>query len=117
VAFTFSHRVQGSAQIITIQGFVDGPAGRQLLEHVKKQAGGPTPNFVFDFSACTLVNSTAMGELIEMVSLNVEKRTVRFFLCGISPTLRFALNEVGILQLARECNSLANAIVQANTPD
>lgn len=66
--------------------------------------------FVFNFADMTLINSTALGVMVEIISESMGNDSVKFYFCAIPPACRLGMAGVGILKYVKECSNVQEAL-------
>lgn len=110
MAFSIKIEETPQAEVLTLAGYVDVPASKVIREKVQAALAKDRQVFLLDFSATPIVNSAALGELLEMVSLSLEDRRLRFLICGLSSTCQGSFRLVGIFTCAKEFPTRADAL-------
>lgn len=116
MAFSLNLETIDGIPVFVLNGYVDKEAARQILEAVAAQQKTGLKRFVLDFAAAPLVNSSALAELIDLVSQGISDTALRFVFCGLSPTCRFSFNTIGIFHYARPAETRAEALQAATAP-
>lgn len=116
MAFSFATEDRGSATVLRFSGYVDFEAGRQIRLHVHKLQQQGKLIFILDFSQTPIVNSAALGELIELVSRSLEEPGLQFLISGLSPTCQSGFRIVGIFHCAAEFQDVAEALASLPKP-
>ncbi len=116
MAFSMNLEPAGEVTVVVLDGYVDKPAARQVCERVTAERQAGRRRFVIDFERAPLVNSSALAELIDLVSQNIQDGKLRFVFCGLSPTCRFSFNTVGIFLYAQPVATRAEAVALAAQP-
>ncbi len=110
MAFSYAVEAQISATVLRCCGYVDIEAARQIRAQIQKLQQQGKKVFILDFSQTPVVNSAALGELIELVSRALEDPELRFLVSGLSPTCRSSFRIVGIFHCAAEFADVDEAL-------
>ncbi|MFZ5951526.1 MAG: hypothetical protein ACOYXC_12530 [Candidatus Rifleibacteriota bacterium] len=72
-------------------------------------------NFVFNFDKMTLINSTALGVMVEMISESMGNDRIKFYFCAIPSSCRLGMSGVGVLKYVKECENVDAALTLINS--
>jgi len=110
VAFSLAIEAHAPASVLRCCGYVDIEAARQIRAQIQKLQQQGKRIFILDFSQTPVVNSAALGELIEVVSRALEEPELRFLVSGLAPTCQSSFRIVGIFHCAAEFSDVAEAL-------
>ncbi|MBU1108585.1 MAG: hypothetical protein KKB51_18055 [Candidatus Riflebacteria bacterium] len=96
--------------IAEIAGYAELSLMEGLVEHFFKKLDEDYTNFVFDFSGMTLINSSALGKLLEIISEVMGSDSVRILFCSIPTTSKLGMISLGILNYVDEYASIEEAL-------
>lgn len=85
MAATLHRSSEGEVVVLAIEGYCDEDSGRLIRERIEQELRDGQCRFVLDFAQCPLINSPAIGALVE-ASLTVhDDFKGRIVLCGLDP--------------------------------
>jgi len=96
--------------ILKISGFADGVAGKAIREKATLLMEQGVRKIALDFSEAPLVDSAAIGELIELVSVPLEDDDVAFYIFGLTEVCQKTFLVTGILNCTIECETKEEAL-------
>jgi len=80
-----------------------------LADQLREMAEAGQNKFVFDFSACKLINSPAMGELLDAILLVDRDFDGHIVICGLDSLKETLFTISGIIPIAQEASDTASA--------
>lgn len=96
--------------ILKTFGYVDGAAGKVIRERAATFLEQGVRNVILDFTQTPIVNSEALGELVELLAVSLEETEIQFFIFGLSDVCRTAFHLTGIFNFAMACASREDAL-------
>jgi len=105
-----TYKFTGRFLIATVTGYADLELMRALVEVFQTRLDEGCGEFVFDFSGMTQINSSALGELLEMISQGMGRENVRFSFCAVPPSCRLGIDSLGIFAYVDEYDSVQEAL-------
>ncbi len=82
----------------------------ELGNWLRELAQKGSSSFVFDFSACKLINSPAMGELLDAILLIDQDFEGHVVVCGLDSLKETLFTISGIIPIAQEAAGVPEAI-------
>ncbi len=82
----------------------------ELANWLGELARKGSTRYVFDFSACKLINSPAMGELLDAILLIDRDFEGHIVVCGLDSLKETLFTISGIIPIAQEAKDIAAAI-------
>jgi anti-anti-sigma regulatory factor len=81
--FSVNTTVKDGVQILEFTGYFENTAGEQVEKLVEQSLSEGFRDFIFDFSACPLINSPGIGHII-VVSINIcDENEGNLYLTGL----------------------------------
>lgn len=100
--------------IAEISGYAELSLLEELVEKFFRKLDEGHTNFIFDFSEMTLINSSALGKLLEIISEVMGSDNVRILFCSIPTTSKLGMMSLGILNYVDEYASVEEALQDLN---
>lgn len=96
--------------IAEIVGYAEVNLMSGLVEAFREKLDEGFCEFVFDFAKMTQINSSALGELLEIVSQGMGRDNLRILFCAVAPSCRLGMESLGIFNFVEEFASLPEAL-------
>lgn len=96
--------------IADVSGYAEKALMEGILEQFFEKLDDDFTAFVFNFEKMTLINSTALAVLLEIISEGIGNDDIRFYFCAIPNSCRLGMSGVGILKYIEEVASVEEAI-------
>ncbi|MFZ2955796.1 MAG: STAS domain-containing protein [Candidatus Ozemobacteraceae bacterium] len=100
---------QGKIQIFRTQGYLDDSGGKTLKELCTKAIDEGNSLFVFNLAGTPVINSTGLSMLLDLMVRIIDYNDGKVGVTGLSKLTRTALQMTGVLTLAKEFASEADA--------
>lgn len=100
----------GSTLIITLEGYIEAEASQGLSSKVKDCMEAGTKLFIFDFAEVKILNSVALGELLDILSEGIGNDELVFCFCAVPSKCHFSFKSVGLFMFAEEHKTVEEAI-------
>ena len=98
--FSMDLEESGTVAVLVTHGYMDQAAGKRLLGRIEELIRQGRRRFLLDFADTPIVNSSGLGEIVEVVSLTLNDETLKIAICGLSSTCDFSFRTVGIQHYA-----------------
>lgn len=105
-----SLRFEDDVLFIEIAGYADGSLMEEVFAGVIEWLEKDCVSFVFNLEGMTLINSTALGVMIEIISEGLGNESIGFYFCAIPSACRLGILGVGLLNHVCECASVEDAV-------
>lgn len=99
--------------VVNVSGYWNEEAGKSVLEQVLAHVKVGKKCVVIDFSATKLLNSRAVGTLLDMVITITEDFLGRVILTQASPLMNEIFEVSGVNQMTESAPDMATALEQA----
>jgi len=109
VAFALKTEECGGVLVLILNGYVDKKAADTIKDSISARVKTGSRRFVLDFAMAPLVNSSALAELIDLVSQCITDTSLRYVFCGLSQACRFSFNTVGIFLYVKDTQTRLDA--------
>jgi hypothetical protein len=109
--------IRKNIPIVTFSGYCKVEGIEDLCKRLNELAIGGHRKFVFDFSACKLINSPAMGEILEAVLLIDRDFEGHIVICGLDSLKETLFSISGIIPIAQSTSDLISAVDLAENID
>lgn len=107
-----SYRFENKVFIAEISGYAEVNLMTGLVEKFFEKVEEEYSDFVFDFSKMTLINSSALGKLLDIISEGMGCDNISFHFCAIPNTSKLGMSSLGILNYVNEYASLDEALTK-----
>jgi len=98
----FIAEITGYAELTLMEGLVE-----KFFEKLDEDFTG----FVFNFAGMTLINSSALGKVLEIISEGMGRDGVKILFCSIPATSKLGMASLGILDYVEEFASIEEALL------
>ncbi len=105
-----SYRFENSVFIAEISGYAEVNLMAGLVKAFFEKLEEDYTDFVFDFAKVTLINSTALGKILDIISEGMGCDNISFSFCAIPATSKLGMSSLGILNYVNEFSSLEEAL-------
>lgn len=109
MAGKIDYKFADSVFIASITGYADEALMASLAEHFFAKLDEDYANFIFDFASMTLINSSALGKLLEIIAEAMGNDRVRLAFCSIPATSKLGMTSLGLLDYVEEYTTLEEA--------
>jgi anti-anti-sigma regulatory factor len=99
---TLKARVEKDVFVVSLSGYLNQVLSETLLNEFQSALQQSAKVFCFDFSHVDIVNSVALGRLLDMISEGIADESLEFIFVGISKECRFGFEAIGILAYVKE---------------
>ncbi|MEW6708413.1 MAG: hypothetical protein AB1403_01195 [Candidatus Riflebacteria bacterium] len=96
--------------VISISGYADLSLMAEVSSLFYSNLENGRVRFVFDFKGMTLINSSALGELLGMISEGLGNCEIRFAFCSIPSACKLGMDSIGLLNHVDEYANVSEAI-------
>ncbi len=110
MAGSISYRFDNGLFIAEITGYAELSLMSGLVGAFREKLDEGVGEFVFDFAKMTQINSSALGELLEIVSQVMGCENLRILFCAVSPSCRLGMESLGIFNYVEEFSDLSEAL-------
>jgi len=104
-----SFKTANNILIFSLTGYVEKSVSELFIKEFRTQWQKGIRQFLFDFSKVTMINSVALGEILEMVSEGIGESNSGFYVCAVPEKCHWGLSAIGLLNYMTEYNSLDQA--------
>ncbi|MDY0389050.1 MAG: hypothetical protein RBT65_18405 [Methanolobus sp.] len=104
-----SYNFTGTVMTASISGYADQSLMSGLVEIFYQKLEEDFTDFIFNFASMKQINSSALGELLQIVSQGMGRDNIRIYFCAVPPSCRLGMTSLGILNFVEEHDSLESA--------
>jgi len=105
----FRHRIASNTLIFSLEGYIEKTVSEILVKDFKKHWRNGIRHVLFDFTKVTMINSVALGDILEIVSEGIGESDSGFYICAIPEKCHWGLSAIGLLNYMTEYDSLEQA--------
>lgn len=98
MAFSIGAEKRENVLIVTVKGYLNLDGGKELRKRINEFIGKGENGFVLDFSEAPLISSSALGQILELVSEVIPNASLRFSFTGLSETNQLSFTTIGLLE-------------------
>ncbi|MGM0599254.1 MAG: STAS domain-containing protein [Candidatus Rifleibacteriota bacterium] len=106
IEFKFNNKVF----IAEIYGYAEVQLMEELAEKFFEKLDEGFQSFIFNFSHMTLINSSALGKLLEIISEAMGNDQINLSFCSIPSTSKLGMSSLGMLEFVTEYDSIEEAL-------
>lgn len=110
MAGTVDYKFADSIFIASITGYADEALMAGLAEQFFAKLDEDFSCFIFNFANMTLINSSALGKLLEIVAEAMGNDRVSLAFCSIPATSKLGMTSLGLLDYVEEFATLEDAL-------
>ncbi|PKL49016.1 MAG: hypothetical protein CVV42_07555 [Candidatus Riflebacteria bacterium HGW-Riflebacteria-2] len=100
----------GKVMTASISGYAEKSLMNGLVETFHQKLEENFCDFVFNFAEMTQINSSALGELLEIASQGMGRDNIRILFCAIPSACRLGMLSLGLLNFVEEHDSIEMAL-------
>ncbi|OGK07786.1 MAG: hypothetical protein A2W80_02750 [Candidatus Riflebacteria bacterium GWC2_50_8] len=109
--FKIDKQLDKQVLILSVQGYCETEAGQEIFDKINEAFAAVKPTgVIFDFSACKVINSCCISQLIETIELVACDFNCDVVICGLDQTKVTLFKMVGMLELAELKDDVAAAL-------
>ncbi|HNV69674.1 MAG TPA: STAS domain-containing protein [Candidatus Ozemobacteraceae bacterium] len=109
-SYSFIEEDRQGTLLITIHGYFNDQAGRDLSELVNRSLRGDGKRFVFDFQHCSTINSMGVAELLEITLRITEDFKGQLVLSALKPFMADLLTLAYVIPAAQVAPDIESAL-------
>lgn len=114
MAGTIDYKFADSIFVASISGYADEELMTGLAEHFFAKLDEDFTYFVFNFANMTLINSSALGKLLEIIAEAMGNDGVNLAFCSVPATSKLGMTSLGLLDYVEEFATLDEALKSIN---
>ncbi|MGM0599272.1 MAG: STAS domain-containing protein [Candidatus Rifleibacteriota bacterium] len=99
----------GEHIVFFLKGYMNKEMALRLLSQYRLQKEKGMKFFILDFSEVTLVNSSALSCLLDIVSECIGEEDTGFYFCGVQENCYYGMSAVGLMNCVTEYDSFEQA--------
>ncbi|PKL49013.1 MAG: hypothetical protein CVV42_07540 [Candidatus Riflebacteria bacterium HGW-Riflebacteria-2] len=105
----FSYKIASNIFIFSLEGYIEKSVSELFVAEFRKHWNNGMRHFLFDFTKVTIINSVALGDMLEVVSEGIGESDSGFYICAIPEKCHWGLSAIGLLNYMTEYDSLKQA--------
>lgn len=104
------HEQNNDVSIMKMNGYFSSEAGEMLAKQVEELLRNGTFKFIFDFSACTSINSPGAASILDIVLRIHDDFRGRVYITNLRALMQNLFEMVGIFPLAGAAEKIETAL-------
>ncbi|MBU1108447.1 MAG: hypothetical protein KKB51_17360 [Candidatus Riflebacteria bacterium] len=110
--FSIVHEQNEDVGIMVISGYFSSEAGEMLSQQIEELLRNGTIKFIFDFAACTSVNSPGAASILDITLRIHDDFRGKVFITSLRALMKNLFEMVGIFPLAGSAEKIEAALIE-----
>jgi anti-anti-sigma factor len=111
-AFTCDIHLNQGLMIVRTNGYIDKISGEGVEKQCQEKLTENPKVLVLNFTGSPIINSSGMSHILDTIGAFSEQNEIPVWICGLSVLARSAFRTCGLLDIAKEAPTEAEALVQ-----